>query len=110
MNGVCDAVHNIRWPFRGCISSLSGCDLLTIGPDLFDQLEKTEGTLVRFLDPVNAKASKDERLHLNEKTFRWMHNEDVMATGKLAEGIRKSNSDARHLEGYALSQVKQKVA
>jgi len=49
-------------------------------------------------------------VHLNEKTFRWMHNEDAMATEKLAEGIRKFNSDARHLEDYALSQVKQKVA
>ena len=88
----------------------AGCDLLTIGPDLLDQLEKTEGTLVRSLDPVNAKASKDERLHLNEKTFRWMHNEDAMATEKLGEGIRKFNSDARHLEGYALSEVTQKVA
>ncbi|MBA0086697.1 MAG: transaldolase [Acidobacteria bacterium Pan2503] len=92
------------------IIRLAGCDLLTISPDLLDQLEKTEGTLVRSLDPVNAKASKDERLHLNEKTFRWMHNEDAMATEKLAEGIRKFNSDARHLEGYALSQVKQEVA
>ena len=92
------------------IVRLAGCDLLTISPDLLDQLEKTEGTLVRSLDPVNAKASKDERLHLNEKTFRWMHNEDAMATEKLAEGIRKFNSDARHLEGYALSQVTQKVA
>jgi hypothetical protein len=44
------------------------------------------------------------------KTPRWMHNEDAMATEKLAEGIRKFNSDARHLEGYALSQVTQKVA
>src|SRR5215470_16165925 len=92
------------------IVRLAGCDLLTISPDLLEQLEKTEGTLVRSLDPVNAKASKDERLHLNEKTFRWMHNEDAMATEKLAEGIRKFNSDARHLEGYALSQVKQEVA
>lgn len=92
------------------IVRLAGCDLLTISPDLLDQLEKTEGTLVRSLDPANAKASKDERLHLNEKTFRWMHNEDAMATEKLAEGIRKFNSDARHLEDYALSQVTQKVA
>jgi transaldolase len=92
------------------IVRLAGCDLLTISPDLLDQLEKTEGTLVRSLDPVNAKGSKDERLHLNEKNFRWLHNEDAMATEKLAEGIRKFNSDARHLEDYALSHVTQKVA
>ena len=64
----------------------------------------------RRLDPAKAQASKEERMHLDENTFRWMHNEDAMATEKLAEGIRKFNSDARHLEDYALSQVTQKVA
>jgi transaldolase len=89
---------------------LAGSDLLTISPDLLDQLEKTDGTLDRKLDAVKAQASKDERIHLDEKTFRWLHNEDAMATEKLAEGIRKFNSDARHLEDYALAQVKLKVA
>jgi transaldolase len=92
------------------IVRLAGSDLLTISPDLLDQLEKMDGTLERKLDPVKAQASKEERIHLNESTFRWMHNEDAMATEKLAEGIRKFNSDACHLEDYALSQVKQKVA
>jgi len=88
---------------------LAGCDLLTISPELLDQLERTEGTLDRKLDPAKAQASKDEHLHLDEKTFRWMHNEDAMATEKLAEGIRKFNSDAHHLQDYALSQVGEKV-
>ena len=92
------------------IVRLAGSDLLTISPDLLDQLEKTDGPLDRKLDPVKAQASKDERIHLNENTFRWMHNEDAMATEKLAEGIRKFNSDACRLEDYALAQVKQKVA
>jgi len=92
------------------IVRLAGCDLLTISPDLLDQLEKADGTLDRKLDPLKSQASKDERIHMNENTFRWMHNEDAMATEKLAEGIRKFNSDACHLEDYALSQVKQKVA
>ena len=91
------------------IIHLAGCDLLTISPELLEQLERTEGTLDRKLDPATAKASKDERLHLDEKTFRWMHNEDAMATEKLAEGIRKFNSDALQLEEYALSQVAEKV-
>jgi len=91
------------------IVRLAGCDLLTISPELLDQLEQAEGTLDRKLDPMKAKASKEERLHLDEKTFRWMHNEDPMATEKLAEGIRKFNSDAQHLEDYALSQVAEKV-
>ena len=91
------------------IVHLAGSDLLTISPELLEQLEQTEGVLERKLDPAKAQASKEDRLHLDEKTFRWMHNEDAMATEKLAEGIRKFNSDARHLEDFALSQVAQKV-
>jgi transaldolase len=92
------------------IIRLAGSDLLTISPDLLDNLEQTEGTVERKLDPDKAKASKEERLHLSEKHFRWMHNEDAMATEKLAEGIRKFNSDAQKLEEYALSQVAEKVS
>jgi transaldolase len=92
------------------IIRLAGSDLLTISPDLLDQLEQTAGTMTRRLDPAVAKGSKDERLHLTEKDFRWMHNEDAMATEKLAEGIRKFNSDAQKLEEYALSQVAEKVS
>jgi len=91
------------------IFHLAGCDLLTISPELLDQLEQAEGALDRKLDPAKAQATKEERLHLDEKTFRWMHNEDAMATEKLAEGIRKFNSDAYHLEEFALSQVAEKV-
>ena len=87
------------------IVRLAGSDLLTISPELLDQLEQAEGVLDRKLDPEKAKASAGDRLHLDEKTFRWMHNEDAMATEKLAEGIRKFNADARHLQEYALSQV-----
>ena len=92
------------------IVNLAGSDLLTISPDLLEELEQTEGVVERKLDPARAKASKQDRLHLDEKTFRWMHNEDAMATEKLAEGIRKFNNDASHLEDFALSQVAQKVA
>jgi transaldolase len=91
------------------IVRLAGCDLLTISPDLLEKLEETEGVLERALDPAKAHENKEQRLHLDEKTFRWMHNEDAMATEKLAEGIRKFNADARHLEEYALSQVAEKV-
>jgi transaldolase len=91
------------------IIRLAGSDLLTISPDLLEKLEQTEGVMERKLDPANAQASKDERLRLTEKSFRWMHNEDPMATEKLAEGIRKFNGDAKKLEEYALSQVAEKV-
>ena len=92
------------------IIRLAGSDLLTISPDLLDKLEQTEGTVERKLDPEKAKATNEERPHLSEKNFRWMHNEDAMATEKLAEGIRKFNSDAQKLEEYALSQVAEKVS
>jgi transaldolase len=92
------------------IVGLAGCDLLTISPDLLEQMEKTEGSITRRLSVDAAKASDAKRIHLDEKTFRWMHNEDAMATEKLAEGIRKFYADARKLEQYAVARVTQKTA
>ncbi len=91
------------------IERLAGCDLLTISPDLLEKMQQTQGELQPALTPEKAKASEGEKLHLDEKTFRWMHNEDAMASDKLAEGIRKFNADARKLEQYARSQVAEKV-
>jgi transaldolase len=91
------------------ITHLAGSDLLTISPDLLDEMQKTEGEIERKLTIEGAKASSEEKIHLDEKTFRWMHNEDAMATDKLAEGIRKFYADARKLEKYAQSQVTEKV-
>jgi transaldolase len=87
------------------IVRLAGCDLLTISPDLLEQMEKTEGEVSRRLSVDTAKASDAQKIHLDEKTFRWMHNEDAMATEKLAEGIRKFYADARKLEQYAQARV-----
>jgi len=92
------------------IVRLAGSDLLTISPDLLEKLAHTEGTLERRLDPQKAKSSSEPRLHLDEKTFRWMHNEDAMATEKLAEGIRNFYADARKLQQFAHLQVAAKVA
>jgi transaldolase len=92
------------------IVHLAGSDLLTISPDLLEKLEKAEGELERRLDPEKAKSTAEPKLHLDEKTFRWMHNEDAMATDKLAEGIRKFYADARKLEQYAHAQVTAKAA
>jgi transaldolase len=91
------------------IERLAGCDLLTISPDLLEKMQQTQGELQPALTPEKAKASEGEKLQLDEKTFRWMHNEDAMASDKLAEGIRKFNADARKLEQYARSQVAEKV-
>ena len=87
----------------------AGCDLLTISPDLLEQMEKAEGSVPRRLSVEGAKASDAEKIHLDEKTFRWMHNEDAMATDKLAEGIRKFYADARKLEEYARKRVTEEM-
>jgi len=91
------------------IIRLAGCDLLTISPDLLEKMQQTQGEVTPALTPKKAKSSEGERLHLDEKTFRWMHNEDAMAVDKLSEGIRKFYADARKLEQYARSQVREKV-
>ncbi len=85
------------------IVGLAGCDLLTISPDLLEQMENAEGDVKRALRVERALASDEQKLHLDEKTFRWMHNEDAMATEKLSEGIRKLNADTRKLEQFALA-------
>ena len=94
----------------GEITELAGCDLLTISPELLDELHKTEGTLTRKLSVETAKAQKLEKIHLDEKTFRWMLNEDAMATEKLAEGIRKFAADLNKLKEFVAKSLKQPVA
>jgi transaldolase len=79
------------------IIDLAGCDLLTISPDLLAKLEAGGGEVPRRLSVASAEASAVERLDLDEERFRWMHNEDAMATEKLAEGIRTFHADAEKL-------------
>jgi transaldolase len=84
----------------GEIIELAGCDLLTISPNLLSELEKNQGELIRKLDPANAMKSELQQIHLDEKSYRWMHNEDAMAVEKLSEGIRKFTEDLIKLEKY----------
>jgi transaldolase len=91
------------------IERLAGCDLLTISPELLEKMQQTQGELQRALSPDKAKSSEGEKLQLDEKTFRWMHNDDAMATDKLAEGIRTFYADAVKLIEYAHSQVAEKI-
>lgn len=79
------------------ILELAGCDLLTISPDLLQKLAETEGTVERKLG-VDASAVSIEKVALDEKTFRFMMNEDAMATEKLAEGIRAFCADSGKLK------------
>ena len=80
------------------ILDLAGCDLLTISPDLLAKLASTEGGVPRRLTPESAAASDASHIALDEEAFRWMHNEDAMATDKLAEGIRLFDADAKKLK------------
>ena len=73
------------------VEALAGCDRLTISPNLLDELSKDEGKLERKLSPDNKKPAA--KIAIDEKTFRWMMNEDAMATEKLAEGIRQFAKD-----------------
>ncbi|HZJ79755.1 MAG TPA: transaldolase [Dysgonamonadaceae bacterium] len=82
----------------GQIIQLAGCDLLTISPTLLNELSLSTGTLKAQLTPESAKESKLEKMSVDEKTFRWMLNEDAMATEKLAEGIRNFTKDIVRLE------------
>ena len=81
----------------GQILELSGCDLLTISPGLLAELQGAEGTLERRLDPESARALDIDKVEMNENNFRWMLNEDPMATEKLAHGIRAFAKDLRSL-------------
>lgn len=84
----------------GEIIELVGCDALTIAPSLLKELENTQGTLELKLDAATSKQQEITALTMNEKTFRWMMNEDAMATEKLAEGIRNFTKDLIKLEKH----------
>jgi transaldolase len=82
----------------GEIIELAGCDALTISPALLNELENTEALLEKKLDADKFKKKDIKPIQMNEKTFRWMMNEDAMATEKLAEGIRNFTKDLIKLE------------
>jgi len=82
----------------GQILELAGCDLLTISPELMKQLSESYDEVYRKLAPADAKDADVKRLDLDEKKFRYLLNEDAMATEKTAEGIRKFAADITKLE------------
>jgi transaldolase len=87
-NGIKTVVMGASFRNLGQIEALAGCDRLTISPQLLEELAKSQDALTRRLDPAQAAASAPARMTLDEKAFRFMLNEDAMATEKLAEGIR----------------------
>ena len=82
----------------GQILALAGCDLLTISPDLLEQLRASGDEVAQALSPEAARSVALEKAHFNESDFRFSVNDDAMATEKLSEGIRSFNADGRKLE------------
>ncbi|MEI7865265.1 MAG: transaldolase [Chthoniobacterales bacterium] len=80
------------------ILALAGCDLLTISPELLAELRGSDSPVERRLSVEESEKSDLTKTPLDEKTFRWMLNEDAMGTEKLAEGIRKFTEDIIKLE------------
>lgn len=90
---------------KGEILELAGCDLLTISPQLLGELKADATTIERKLSPAIAKDSNVPKLSLDEKTFRWLLNENAMATEKTAEGIRAFNADAQKLAQFIATKL-----
>lgn len=80
------------------IVELAGCDLLTISPDLLQKLHDSTEPVQRKLSPESAKGEQIDRVPVDEPSFRFLVNDDAMATEKLAEGIRAFAADAIKLE------------
>jgi len=80
------------------IAELAGCDRLTISPKLLEELSSSTGDLPKKLDAEEAKYMEIEKIEMDETKFRWMMNEDAMATEKLAEGLRGFTRDIEKLE------------
>jgi transaldolase len=89
----------------GQIRELAGCDALTISPELMKELSESTEPLERKLDPEKAKSADVERLALDERTFRYLLNDNAMATEKTAEGIRKFAADVVKLEKFVASKL-----
>ncbi len=90
---------------HGEILQLAGCDLLTIAPKLLNELQSAEGDVEQLLSADAAQKMSIEKISLDEKTMRWMHNEDAMAVEKLSQGIRGFTADLLKLEDYVQERV-----
>ena len=96
--GYATEVMGASFRNKGEITELAGCDLLTISPGLLGELQASTDPLPRKLDASAAAGMNIEKINLDEKTFRYLMNDDAMATEKTAEGIRKFAVDIVKLE------------
>jgi transaldolase len=89
----------------GEILELAGCDLLTISPPLMKELAQSQDWIERKMSPEKAQHTNVPRLELDEKKYRYLLNEDAMATEKTAEGIRKFAADIVKLEKFIAKEI-----
>jgi transaldolase len=80
------------------ITELAGCDLLTISPDLLQKLAESNEKVERKLSPEAVANDPVSKIEVDESSFRFLVNDDAMATEKLAEGIGAFAADAVKLE------------
>ena len=104
-HGIETVVMGASFRNTGEIEALAGCDRLTISPQLLEALQNDHGVLTRRLDPVSAAAHAPPKLNMDENTFRFLMNEDAMATEKLAEGIRVFAKDLRTLRALVAERL-----
>jgi len=88
----------------GEILEIAGCDRLTIAPQLLQELEDSEGEVIKKLVP--ATDIKVRPVPLTHSEFLWEHNQDPMAVEKLAEGIRNFANDQNILEAMLVKKLK----
>jgi len=86
------------------VLELAGCDFLTVSPALLEELAQAKIDVVQKLDAT--KLTSVPKQPMDEITFRWLLNEDEMATAKLSEGIRRFAADLKKLEDSIRAKIK----
>lgn len=106
-HGFATEVMGASFRTKEQVMALCGSDLLTISPDLLSQLAETDADVPQALSAASASSLDIDRIEMNEVTFRWMLNEDAMATEKLAHGIRSFAADLGKLRSYLAQHVEE---
>jgi transaldolase len=104
--GYATEVMGASFRNKGEILELAGCDLLTISPQLLQELANSSDPIQRKLDVASAKSADIKKVSFDEKSFRFALNEDAMATEKTSEGIRTFAADIRKLEALIAAKRK----
>jgi len=102
-HGYATVVMGASFRNTGQVLALAGCDRLTISPELLAELQQSEGDVSPAL--VDSGARDAAPAHIDEPAFRWQHNEDAMATEKLADGIRRFAQDQLKLESLLAARL-----